>query len=255
MLKVAVFSDVHGNLPALNAVLEDIKSREIDEVYCLGDLVDFAPWSNEVISLIERLEIPCLMGNHDERIAFDHDIEPLVKHGAEETAARIIAINHTKKILTPNSKVFLSQLSRHLPLEFKIGQKKWSVLLVHGSTRSNDEYIYEDHSHIDLFDMLDTANADVLIMGHTHLPYVRKIFNTVGQQEAMAINCGSVGRSKEAIPYATYLLLNIDETRIVPEIIRLKYNLTETIEAIEKSDIPDYYAAFFKGDGGECIDL
>jgi predicted phosphodiesterase len=249
MLKIAVFSDVHGNLPALNAILEDVKRRGIDEVYCLGDLVDFAPWPNEVIGLIEEFQIPCLLGNHDERVAFDHSIEPLAKHSAEETAARIIAINHTKKILTPHNKAFLSRLPRHLPLKFKAGQKEWSVLLVHGSIRSNDEYIYEDHPHADVSDMLHTANADVLIMGHTHVPYIRKVLRPATQPTGMAINCGSVGRSKEATPYATYLVLNIDETLIVPEIVRLKYNLTETIEAIEKSDIPDYYAAFFKGIG------
>ncbi|STQ42505.1 Calcineurin-like phosphoesterase superfamily domain [Ewingella americana] len=69
--QIAVFSDVHANLPALKAVLEDIDARQITEIYCLGDLVDFAPWPNEVIELVRQRQIPTVMGNHDDRVAFD----------------------------------------------------------------------------------------------------------------------------------------------------------------------------------------
>ncbi|MEI7489572.1 MAG: metallophosphoesterase family protein, partial [Chryseobacterium sp.] len=67
-MQIAIFSDVHGNLPALEVVLNDIEERGIDQKFCLGDLVDFAPWGNKVIEKIKSLNIPCLMGNHDERI-------------------------------------------------------------------------------------------------------------------------------------------------------------------------------------------
>lgn len=71
MIQIAIFSDVHGNLPALEVVLKDMDRRGIRQKFCLGDLVDFAPWGNEVIRKIRDQNIPCLMGNHDERIAFD----------------------------------------------------------------------------------------------------------------------------------------------------------------------------------------
>lgn len=64
-MNIAVISDIHGNLPALQAVLRDITSRQIDRIYCLGDLVNFAPWPNEVIELIRAENIPTLCGNHD----------------------------------------------------------------------------------------------------------------------------------------------------------------------------------------------
>lgn len=122
-MQIAIFSDVHGNLPALEVVLNDIEERGIDQKFCLGDLVDFAPWGNEVIEKIKSLNIPCLMGNHDERIAFDIPVIPLSKHSAEETAARFLAIDHSKKHITKANKKYLSELPFHLKLNYKIGKK------------------------------------------------------------------------------------------------------------------------------------
>lgn len=246
MIKIAIFSDVHGNLPALETVLKDIEMRAADQVYCLGDLVDFAPWSNEVINLIRKCKIPCLMGNHDERIAFDLDIVPLAKHDEEETAARTLAIDHTKKILTKENKNYLGSLPRQIKLNFG-KTDSLNLLLVHGSTRSNEEYIYEDHDTAALEQMLQAGQSHVLVMGHTHLPYIRKIpavENTLS--DVMLVNCGSVGRSKEPGHLASYCLLTIEKERIDAEIIRLKYPKGETIKAIRKSKIPDFYADFLE---------
>ena len=143
MIQIAVFSDVHGNLPALNSVLKDIEERGIRQKFCLGDLVDFAPWGNEVIENIRSLNILCLMGNHDERIAFDIPVVPLSKHSEEETSARFIAIDHSKKHITEENKKFLSELSFLLKLNYKVGKKHWNIQLVHSSLSSNDTYLYE----------------------------------------------------------------------------------------------------------------
>ncbi|WP_263356173.1 metallophosphoesterase family protein [Acidicapsa ligni] len=81
--RIAVFSDVHGNLPALEAVLKAIDSSHPDVILCLGDLVDFAPWPNEVIEVIRSRNIGTLMGNHDERIAHGIEVMPLAKMGSK----------------------------------------------------------------------------------------------------------------------------------------------------------------------------
>lgn len=243
MSRIAIFSDVHGNLPALKAVLEDIKKKKIDQIYCLGDLVDFAPWSNEVIELIRDLHIPCLMGNHDERIAFNHPVFPLKKHGEEETAARIIAIAHTKAHITASNLEYLRGLPSHLRLSFKQNESLIQLLLVHGSTRSNEEYIYEDHPADDLLGMLEENQSAILVMGHTHQSYVRTI-QTDSYKRHMAINCGSVGRSREGGSHATYLVLNVEKATINAELIKLQYPVEETVKGILESDIPDFYARF-----------
>lgn len=248
MKNIAIISDIHGNLPALNVVLEDIKQRNIDQIYCLGDLVDFAPWHNEVIELINALEIPCLMGNHDERIAFDHEVTPLPKHNPEERAARLNGINYTKQTIKPENKVFLKTLPEKLLLNFTISGKETKVLLVHGSTRSNDEYIYENHNIEDVQSMLTQEKADIIIMGHTHKPYIRYIEATSESTAGTLINSGSVGRSREDNPLATYLILHISDKNITPEIVKLQYPINEVISAIEESEIPDFYAKFLKKD-------
>ncbi|MBB6332759.1 putative phosphodiesterase [Chryseobacterium sediminis] len=243
MIQIAVFSDVHGNLPALEVVLKDIEKRGIRQKFCLGDLVDFAPWGNEVIEKIKSLNIPCLMGNHDERIAFDIPVVPLSKHSEEETNARFIAIAHSKKHITEENKKFLSELPFHLKLNYKVGKKHWNIQLVHSGLESNDTYLYESERDEVFEDMLKDSGADVVAMGHTHLSFKKQFENN-----GWAVNCGSVGRSKEENRLASYVIFTLDEEKITPEIIQLPYPIDETARGIKESGIPDYYASFLKNE-------
>ncbi|MDR6488371.1 putative phosphodiesterase [Chryseobacterium vietnamense] len=243
MIQIAVFSDVHGNLPALEVVLKDIEKRGIRQRFCLGDLVDFAPWGNEVIEKIRSLNIPCLMGNHDERIAFDIPVVPLSKHSEEETNARFIAIDHSKKHITEENKKFLSELPFHLKLNYKVGEKHWNIQLVHSSLSSNDTYLYESEKDEIFTDMLKNSQSDVIVMGHTHLSFKKQFEN-----KKWAINCGSVGRSKEENRLASYVIFTLDEEKITPEIIQIPYPIDETARQIKESGIPDYYASFLKNE-------
>lgn len=243
MIQIAVFSDVHGNLPALEVVLKDIEARGIHQKFCLGDLVDFAPWGNEVIEKIRNLNIPCLMGNHDERIAFDIPVVPLSKHSEEETSARFVAIDHSKKHITELNKKFLSELPFHLKLNYKTGNKHWNIQLVHSSLESNDTYLYESENDEVFACMLNKAEADLIVMGHTHLSFKKRFENNT-----WAVNCGSVGRSKEENRLASYLVLTLDEEKISPEIVQLPYPIDETVRQIRESEIPDYYASFLKNE-------
>lgn len=240
MSKIAVFSDVHGNLPALEAVLKDIKNRDVDQVFCLGDLVDCAPWTNEVIELIRTNHISCLMGNHDERIAFDLPLFRLKKHSEEEADARELAIAHTRDTISNRSKEYLAGLPAQISLNFNVDGRSRNILMVHGSPRSNDEYLYPEHNPEDLMAMMTEHCADILLMGHTHQSYIRG----EGLGGRIAINCGSIGRTKESAALASYALLELNSTGLKTAIVKLPYPVAETIAAIKSSPIPDFYADF-----------
>ncbi len=237
-MKIAILSDIHGNLPALQVLLADMYSRDIQQIYCLGDLTDFAPWDNEVIALIRNLNIPCVLGNHDERIGFDQEVIPLKKHSDAENAARIAAIEVSKAETSPAHKQYLRQLPFSMRLEYVIAGRKYKLLLVHAHPDSNEKYIYaEDTAEMEA--LLAREQVDVLFSGHTHLSYCKAV------SQGWAINPGSVGRSKEAHRKASYAILEITAQGLRPEIVQLEFDRKKVMAAIRKSAIPDFYADFW----------
>lgn len=248
-MKLAIITDLHANLPAVKAVLTDIDTFHPDQIYCLGDLTDAAPWHNEVIELIKIRNIPTIMGNHDERIAFDLPVYTLDKHSLSEQQARLEAINYTKQTITEANKAFLSTLPATLKIEFD----GLSILLVHGSLDSNEEYIYEDAEEDRISEMFRKAEVDAIISGHTHLSFIRYLPESAHQRTKVLINAGSVGRSKEKGAKACYLqleILNATEAvgidRLKPVIREIDYPIRETIIGIRNSPVPDFYADFLE---------
>ncbi|WP_338374837.1 metallophosphoesterase family protein [Dysgonomonas capnocytophagoides] len=246
IMKIAIISDIHANLPALEKVLEDIHSNfKADQVYCLGDLTDGAPWANEVINLIREYNIPTIMGNHDERIAFDYKVHPLKKHTLEEQLARAETIRQTKDKISEVNLKYLSELKSNI----KFSYAGISFLLVHGSPKSNEEYIYENHDTESIIGMFESNQADVIVSGHTHLSFIKEVYST--DLPKLFINAGSVGRSKELNGgKAVYLQLTINEDgptfddKVKLTLRKIDYDIHKTINDIKNSSTPDFYADF-----------
>lgn len=250
-MTIAFFSDVHGNLPALQAVLADIDQRRPDMVFCLGDLVGYAPWPNEVVAEIRRRGIPTLAGNYDQGIGLaSSDCGCAYKTDVEKgLGAQSIA--YTNVVVGPDERRYLRLLPKHMRLDFQDEPCTLGLLMVHGSPRKINEYLFEDRPEKSLLRVLEEAGADVLLFGHTHKPYHRTLpYQYEGETRYRhALNIGSVGKPKDGDPRAAYLLLHLnqqtkltDPVSLRSEFVRVAYDVERAATAVEVSPLPNEYA-------------
>jgi putative phosphoesterase len=241
MKEITIFSDIHANLPALNAVLRDMDQRGLENRYCLGDLVGYGTFPNEVVALVRDLQFPPIMGNYDLGVGNSSDDCGCAYKDETAKALGNRSIAWTNQHTTDENKAFLRQLPAHIPLS--LGDLR--ILLVHGSPRKVNEYLYADRPDASLERLLGTANCDVLLCGHTHIPYHRILPS--GRQ---VINTGSVGKPKDGDPRAGYVVLRTNDRDLEVEFIRVSYELEEAARAIETSQMPDEFAAMLRAGAG-----
>jgi putative phosphoesterase len=232
--RVAVITDIHGNLPALEASLEAIEQIGVDVVYCGGDLVGYGPHPNEVCRLIEEREIPTIYGNYD--YAIGRDLEDCgcayVTQHDRELGQRSVAwtLAHTDQ----RSKDSM----RGLPfdLRFELGSQR--VRLVHGSPRKVNEYLFEDKPARTFERIAAGADCDVLVFGHTHRPWIHQYGGV------LFVNCGSVGKPKDGDPRAAFAVLELDDMdRVRASIERVDYDAEAVAREVEAVGLPAEYAA------------
>ncbi|MEO0896435.1 MAG: metallophosphoesterase family protein [Bacteroidota bacterium] len=247
-MKIALFSDVHANMPALKSVLEHMEKEQIDQLYCLGDLVGYAPFPNEVVAEIRKRRISTIAGNHDEAIGFslpDDGNRYQIKEGMKSGA---ISKSLTNQLITPDHRAYLKGLPRHLTLEFQQGEEQINLLLVHGSPRKINEYLFEEHDEADLIQLMTERSVHIMAFGHTHKPF-HKVLHKGDRGFLHAINTGSVGKPKDGNPHACYVQIEFDDSTTLtqPEglkvdFIRVPYQLEQVANAIEAGDFPNEYA-------------
>lgn len=229
MKSVAFISDVHANLEALEAVLKDIDSRGIEEIYCLGDLVGYGPNPNEVIDLIRTRNIPTVCGNYDDAVGFEKESCGCAYNPGRETEVGDESIRWTIQNTTDENKAFL----RSLPKRMTISIENVSVLLVHGSPLNHLlEYVKPSTAPERLKLLLRDVREDIVVNGHTHLGMARHLMGKT------ILNPGSVGRTKDGVPGATYLILYVDGEVFWYEFTLVKYDVKRTVEKIVKSGLP-----------------
>ncbi|MBL7808515.1 MAG: metallophosphoesterase family protein, partial [Saprospiraceae bacterium] len=170
-MKIALFSDIHANLPALEAFFQDIDQRRPDQIFCLGDLVGYNIWPNEVIQEIRKRGIPTIAGNYDFGIGRATDDCGCAYKTEEEKANGAVSISLTNQLVQPAERQYLRELPKHIrvDLELKDGAPI-SLLLVHGSPRKINEYLFEDREEASMLRIMEGAQADILCFGHTHKP-------------------------------------------------------------------------------------
>lgn len=250
-MNIALFSDIHANLPALEAFFIDVDSRNPDALYCLGDLVGYNIWPNEVVNEIRSRKIPTIAGNYDFGIGrMSNECGCAYKTDHEKDNGKI-SISFTNLIIKEDERAYLRTLPAHIKVEFQLNEHKLNLLLVHGSPRKINEYLFEDREEKSTLRIMEQANADVMCFGHTHKPYHRILNSGVEGQNHFrhAINIGSVGKPKDSNPQGGYVMLTIkdnssilDKDSIQVEFIRFNYDIEAAARAVEESILPNDYA-------------
>ncbi len=252
-------------MAALEAVWDDLGNQNIDQLYCLGDLVGYGPYPNEVVEFVKQNNIPTVLGCWDEGIGMEQEdcgCKFITEEDAEYGHA---AFKWTRSNISEENRKFLSELY--------FGQRvtntaAGTLLLVHGSPRNTGEYLMESTHDLILFERAAAGDCDVLICGHTHVPFVRQIEGTLkvtaelGVKDAiqkdlgmvktpaprkvslkpkLLINAGSVGEPRHGGVEATYVIFNT-KTKAV-EIRGVPYGVEATVKALKNSGLPEAFAS------------
>ncbi|MBC2579037.1 metallophosphoesterase [Clostridium sp. DJ247] len=221
-MRFAVIGDIHSNIFALESVLKDIEARKVDFIVSTGDLVGYLPFPNEVIDTIKQNKILVVQGNHDKHIANSEAVEDdkINKMSGEEIQKNASAV-YTNWIITNDNRKYLKNLSQKINIQCN----GFKVLVVHGSPRVIDEYLYE--SEDTLTEIAKSIDEDIIVCGHTHIPY------HVVVEKKHFINAGSVGKPKHGEPLATYVIIDIIDKEVKSEIIKVSYDVEKIVRAIE----------------------
>ena len=242
--RLAIFSDVHANLPAMEAVAEHVRGGGYDGVYCLGDLGGYAAQPNEVQDLVISLGCPTVMGNYDEGVGFNRDDCGCHYVTPFDIEMSDVSFGWTRANTTDRHKAWM----RALPRDVRLDVEGWRVLLCHGSPASTTEYLFEARSEPYLQKFTaggrNNAHADVIVFGHTHVPYHR----AVGGVDF--INTGSVGRPKDGDARAGYCVLTLDGDSVHSEQLRLEYDVEAACSRLITAGLPEYFAEYLRT-GGE----
>ena len=214
-MKIALFSEIHANLPALEAFFKDVDARKPDVIYCLGDLVGYNIWPNEVINEVRKRGIPTIAGNYDFGIGRHSDDCGCAYKTDDEKANGAVSISFTNEIVKDEERQYLRTLPAHIKVEFQLNNDKMNLLLVHGSPRpaSMNTSLKTGKKKAEFLRILHDADADIMCFGHTHKPYHRILNDSTDGQDHYrhAINIGSVGKPKDGDPRGCYVLLHIND--------------------------------------------
>ena len=248
-MRYALISDIHANLPALEAVLADIRRRDdVDGVYHLGDLVGYGPWPNESVQRIRDEGIPGVAGNYDSTVATRAAHCGCKYEDARQEELSHISYAWTLEHTSPEAKALLGGLPFRIDLRPLGGHVSGpAVTLLHGNHVLNTVYVYEERTDEFLAKMASGVAArtgDVICFGHTHKPWHREIGGV------HFVNTGSVGRPKDHDPRAGYVVLELAPREPVGvQFVRVEYDVERTAHAIVEVALPNEFAEFLRTGG------
>lgn len=248
-MRYALISDIHANLPALEAVLDDIDARsDVDAIYHLGDLVGYAPWPNETVHLLHARSIAGAAGNYDSTVGSDYKNCGCRYEDPRQEELSHLSYEWTRAHVSPETKRTLAGLP------FTIVIRPWGghatgqprLTLVHAHPTSNLIYVESTRSDMFLAKMGEEAGlerGDVIAFGHTHVPFHREV------DGRHFVNVGSVGRPKDGDWRACYVMLEFNPAGVEAEFIRVEYDIERATQAIVDSTLPHDFADYLRAGG------
>jgi putative phosphoesterase len=213
-MRAALIADVHANLPALRAVLDDVAAIGCDAIWCAGDVVGRGPHPNEVIELLRTLDVACVQGNWDEAVGMDRDVTGSGWASGEAERHGEVSLAWTVQRLTDDNRRWL----RNLPPSSRFGVDGRSVLVFHGSPLKQNEYLWSDRPSRYFSRIASDEGDDLFCFGHTHQAFHR----LVGQSHFVAagsVGCGSVDDSR-----ARYAIVHVGEPEVVVGFRSVEYD-------------------------------
>jgi predicted phosphodiesterase len=237
-MKFAILSDIHGNLEAFLAVLEDLRQFPVDRVFCLGDLIGYGPDPEEVVKIVIKRGIPSVMGNHELGLA-----DPNYLSWFNPSARQSLLV--TQKLLSQETLEYLSRLPRVMSF--------FDCLLVHGCPPDSiTTYLFE-LSPEGLEDVLNSMKERIAFVGHTHdlsLNYydgqevqtkpLGQGLHPLMEELHYIVNIGSVGQPRDGNNSAKYVLYD-DFSRLL-EVRFVPYDISATAKKILERGFPEYNA-------------
>jgi putative phosphoesterase len=214
-MRLLIISDIHGNKEALDAVM----NMPHDDVICLGDLVDYGPSPGKCIDVLVEKKIPTIMGNHDNAVAFRMDCGCGYAYKYLSQSTR----EYTWNVLDDAHLEFL----RKLPMDIRRKENGKKLYFTHGSPISFYDYIKPDTPEETIKELIKGVSADFLFMGHSHLPFVRKV------ADVTFVNPGSVGQPRDGDTRASCAIFDTDTFQA--EIIRVEYDMEVVFDKIRKN--------------------
>ena len=229
-MRIAVIADLHANLPALQAVLDDAAKIGCEAVYCVGDVVGRGPHPNEVVDELRRLAIPSVQGNWDEAVGMDREQPGSAWPSDEAEAAGLASLAWTAERMTDENRAWL----RNLPTTLRVGIEGRSLFFFHGSPLRSSEYLWADRPSRHLARIASDEADDLFCFGHTHEAFHR----VVGQSHFVA--AGSVGCGDEADQRARYAVVYVGQPEIAVGFRPVAYDQRKVIADLQAAGLsPD----------------
>ena len=223
-MKIGLISDIHANLPALEAVFKSEKARSIDRWLCMGDIVSYYYWPSECIQLLIQNSVECITGNHDRTLRNSSKLSSSKDYIKKYGSGASMALNAL-------SKKQLDWLNA-LPQTLELSIEGYSVLMCHGSPWDSDFYIYPD-AEDEIFYRIKDTGFDIVFYGHTHYPFIWQ------DSTVIIANPGSVGQPRDRAPGACWSIWDTSENKI--KMMRESYNYDDVIQACKKYDGENVY--------------